>query len=514
MRGRTSSTSTVAALPASFRRLVLAWAGSLTGDGLRVIALPLLAVSVDSSPASVAAVAVASTLPWLLIAIPAGALVDRLNPAKVMATAHLVRALLTLGLVALVITGGATIALLCAIGFAITSAETFADGSAQSLLVRIVPRSHLERANARFVTVETLALDLAGPLAAGVLFLIAPWSPFAVSAGCFLVAAATVGTIRTPSIPGKSSAVPAETVPTETVPTETVPTETVPTETVPAETVPAETVPAETVPADPAEPETVQTTTVGTAALGAVPVGSVPDAGDDTDPARPGDATGSGESESESVRDAADHRAGPFAQIRAGLARLVGDRVLRVLVITVAIMVIANAATDAVLVLYGTETLGMSEAFYPTLLVAYSIGTLVAATLVGRRNSRLRGGQVMMVALFGISATMFVLGIFPNVVAALIAYAVMGLAGGTWNVLSATRRQRRTPHAMIGRVSSAFRVVAWGVIPIGAALGGLVGERWGITWVFLVAGGVIALLGLVVVRSFVTTEPGQQAVEA
>ena len=58
----------------------------------------------------------------------------------------------------------------------------------------------------------------------------------------------------------------------------------------------------------------------------------------------------------------------------------------------------------------------------------------------------------------------------------------MGLAGGTWNVLSATRRQRRTPHAMIGRVSSAFRVVAWGVIPIGAALGGLVGERWGVTY--------------------------------
>ena len=56
------------------------------------------------------------------------------------------------------------------------------------------------------------------------------------------------------------------------------------------------------------------------------------------------------------------------------------------LVITVAIMVIANSATDAVLVLYGTETLGMSEAFYPTLLVAYSIGTLIAATLVGRRT--------------------------------------------------------------------------------------------------------------------------------
>ena len=61
----------------------------------------------------------------------------------------------------------------------------------------------------------------------------------------------------------------------------------------------------------------------------------------------------------------------------------------------------------------------MSEALYPTLLVAYSVGTLIAAALVGRANSRLRGGQAMMVALFGISATMLVLGLVPTVVAAL-----------------------------------------------------------------------------------------------
>ena len=424
-------------LPASFSRLVMTWAGSLTGDGLRVIALPLLAVSVNSSAASVALVAVATTLPWLLVAIPAGALVDRLDPARVMATAHLLRAVLSIALVGTVVTGSTTIPLLCLFGFAITSAETFADGSAQALLVRIVPHAHLERANARFVTVETLALDLAGPLAAGVLFLLAPWAPFAVSAACFLIAAGIVSTISTPP-----AAEPLDPVLTDTTLTDTTLTDT-----------------------------TLTDSAVGTpAASAALP--------------------------------------GPWARIRAGLAQLVSDPVLRVLVVTVSIMVIANAATDAVLVLYGTSTLGMSEAFYPMLLVAYSVGTLIAAVLVGRADSRLRGGQVMMLALFGIAGTMFVLGFFPNVVAAVIAYAVMGLAGGTWNVLSATRRQRRTPHAMIGRVSSAFRVVAWGVIPIGAALGGLVGERWGIPSVYLLAGTVIAVLGLVVVRSFVSTEPG------
>ncbi len=420
-----------AGLPPSFRRLLVAWAGSLSGDGLRVIALPLLAVMINSSPAAVATVAVASSLPWLLVAIPAGALVDRLNPARVMATAHVARAVLTVGLVLLILTDSVSIPILAVVGFAITSAETFADGSAQSLLVRIVPHAHLERANARFVTVETIALDMAGPLAAGVLFLAAPWAPFAVSAGCFLLAAVTVATITKKA-------------------------------------------------AGPAEP-------------GPVLPGSI---------------------ESAVVSGAVDPEPSPYQQIKAGLSRLISDPVLRVLVITVGIMVVANAATDAVLVLYGTDTLGMSEATYPLLLVAYSIGTLVAAALVGRANSRLRGGAAMMVALFGISMTMLVLGFFPYVAAALPAYALMGLAGGTWNVLSATRRQRRTPHGMIGRVSSAFRVVAWGVIPLGALLGGVVGEHWGIPAVYLLAGGLIAVLGVIVSRSFLADEPDQQAARA
>jgi hypothetical protein len=66
---------------------------------------------------------------------------------------------------------------------------------------------------------------------------------------------------------------------------------------------------------------------------------------------------------------------------------------------------------------------------------------------------------------------------------------------------------------MIGRVSSAFRVVAWGVIPIGAGLGGIIGERFGVSAVYLVAGGVIAVLGFAVGRSFLGAEPISAATE-
>ncbi len=454
-----------AALPASFRRLLVAWAASLSGDGLRVVALPLLAASIDPSAGAVATVAVAASLPWLLVAIPAGALVDRLDPAKVMATAHLTRTVATVCLAAVIVTGSVSIAVLAVFGFVITSAETFADGSAQSLVVRLVPSAHLERANARFVTVETVALDMAGPLAAGVLFLLAPWLPFAVSALCFLLAAATVATIRAP----------AETDD-------------------PASRWPRDRPIPDQSPRDRGslDPNLVD--------------GSLGNAG----PARTAAGNLGSEASTPGVGSPDERHAasqGAFFQIKQGLQRLLSDPVLRVLVITVSVMAIANAAIDAVLVLYGTQTLSMSEATYPLLLVAYSLGTLAAAALVGHSRSRLRGGPTMMVALFGISATMLAMGFFPFVGVALAAFAVMGLAGGTWNVLSATRRQRRTPKGMIARISSAFRVMAWGFIPLGAALGGVVGEHWGIPAVYLLAGGIILVLGLIVVRSFVAEEP-------
>ena len=63
---------------------------------------------------------------------------------------------------------------------------------------------------------------------------------------------------------------------------------------------------------------------------------------------------------------------------------------------------------------------------------------------------------------------------------------------------------------MIARVSSAFRVIAWGVIPLGAALGGVVGQRWGVSAVYVIAGAVIAALGLVVARSFRAAEPSPE----
>ena len=63
----------------SFWQLWSAAALSNLADGLVKIGLPLVAVTLTDSPGLVAGVTLAVTLPWLLFALPAGALADRLH---------------------------------------------------------------------------------------------------------------------------------------------------------------------------------------------------------------------------------------------------------------------------------------------------------------------------------------------------------------------------------------------------------------------------------------------------
>jgi MFS family permease len=78
---------------AGFRALFGAIAFSQLGANMGYVAVPLVAVStLDATAGQVGALATLSTLPFLLIGLPAGAWVDRLSHRRVLLVADLVRA--------------------------------------------------------------------------------------------------------------------------------------------------------------------------------------------------------------------------------------------------------------------------------------------------------------------------------------------------------------------------------------------------------------------------------------
>jgi MFS family permease len=78
----------------------------------------------------------------------------------------------------------------------------------------------------------------------------------------------------------------------------------------------------------------------------------------------------------------------------------------------------------------------------------------------------------------------------PWIVAVLLFVTGTGFMG--WNVVTVSLRQRIVPERLLGRLNASYRLVAWGTMPLGAALGGLLAEVFGLRSVFAVT-AVIAL---------------------
>ncbi|WP_307796362.1 MFS transporter [Amycolatopsis sp. 195334CR] len=186
----------MASLGGAYWRLWLSSALSNLADGVFKVALPLVAVGLTRSPALIAGLTLAVRLPWLLFALPAGALADRLDRRHAMLGANFARAGLLAVLALAVSLDVASIWVLYAIAFAVGVTETIYDTCAQSLVPRLVDRDQLSRANGRLFAVELTANEFVGPPLAGLLVAAGALASFATPAGLWLAAIGALFLVR------------------------------------------------------------------------------------------------------------------------------------------------------------------------------------------------------------------------------------------------------------------------------------------------------------------------------
>jgi MFS family permease len=176
-------------LGASFWRLFTSSSASNLSDGIMQAALPLLAATLTRNPVAVSAMGALAFLPWLLFALPAGTLVDRVNRRTAMAVANVARAALLGVLAASVVTGHASLPLLYAVAFLLGIAETVYDSATRAMLSHVVTRGQLERGNSLLTTAESVGnIFLGAPIGAW-LFAIAASLPLWVNSGTYVCAA-------------------------------------------------------------------------------------------------------------------------------------------------------------------------------------------------------------------------------------------------------------------------------------------------------------------------------------
>ncbi|MBB5084842.1 MFS transporter [Nonomuraea endophytica] len=370
-------------------------------DGILKVALPLVAVQFTRSPTLVAGLAVAVTLPWLVCALPVGALVDRLDRRRAMLAANLARAVLLAAVTAAVLLGWGSIWLLYGAAFLIGTAETVYDTAAQSIVPQIVPRERLTQANGRLYAAELTANQFVGPPLAGLLAAAAAALAFATPAALWLLAVAALFLVR-----GSYRV-------------------------------------------ERAEPATLR------------------------------------------------------ADIAAGLRYLWRQKVLRRLAVLTGLFNFASNATSAVLVLYATGPMNLPEAGYGLLLGTIAAGSLVGSLAGAWLEGRLGRTRTLVVALL---AGAVLIGVpaattSPYLVGA--GFFVGGIGIVVANVVMVSLRQRITPDAMLGRVNSSYRLIAWGTMPLGALVGGLLAQQIGLRPLFAVM-ALVALTGLACVRALDT----------
>jgi len=185
------------------------------------------------------------------------------------------------------------------------------------------------------------------------------------------------------------------------------------------------------------------------------------------------------------------HRAPTMAmrqEIGAGLAWLWGQLVVRTVSMLAGATNMLTFAIIAVFVLYAQDILDVSDTGYGVMLATIGVGGLAGALFAPRVVARLGPGGTLRLALFTQLAVVAVFTLLTSPVAAGALLFFYGATISMWNVVSVSLRQSLTPDELRGRVAGAARTLAFGSMPIGALLGGMVASAFGLRAPFVFAG--------------------------
>ena len=158
-----------AQLPPTFNRLAWSNLAAQSAEQIALAAAPIVAVlMLGVGEGETGLLQTALTLPFVLVAIPAGLLADRISRRRLMAGAEALRAVALLAILLLIALHWLTLPLLALSGFIAVCGTVVYSVAAPALVPSLVPAQALPAANARIELARTIAFA-SGPALGGVL---------------------------------------------------------------------------------------------------------------------------------------------------------------------------------------------------------------------------------------------------------------------------------------------------------------------------------------------------------
>jgi MFS family permease len=186
---------------------------------------------------------------------------------------------------------------------------------------------------------------------------------------------------------------------------------------------------------------------------------------------------------------------GFIGEIGDGLGYVLHHRYLRNIAICTGSSNLFGNIAFTLLLLYEVRNLGLEPGVIGIIGMLAALGTLLGAVTATRIADRFGvGATIVGSVLIGALGALLV-PIAPDGLASVPFLALAGAVGGwgavVYNVNQVSLRQAITPERIQGRMNATMRFLVWGTIPIGSALGGLMGSTIGVhetIWIGVVAG--------------------------
>ena len=184
-------------------------------------------------------------------------------------------------------------------------------------------------------------------------------------------------------------------------------------------------------------------------------------------------------------------------EIREGFGYFWHDRLLRTVAILAANINLFGTATGSVLVLLATSAYDLNAAQYGWLLSAGAGGGILGGLIADRFIERIGGGPVLFLASMLPAVEYLTLALTAQAVVAGAAIAVGAFAATVSQVIVSTLRQASVPDHLLGRVTSGYRLIVLGAVPLGAALGGITASFFGLRAPYYIGALGLAITALV-----------------
>jgi predicted MFS family arabinose efflux permease len=141
------------------------------------------------------------------------------------------------------------------------------------------------------------------------------------------------------------------------------------------------------------------------------------------------------------------------------------------------------------------------------MLAAYGAGGILGAFVAPTVHRRLPGRVVLVGIAWLWTALAIALAFAPSLVWLAVLVFVLNLFGAPYNVVITSRLYVLVPEALLGRVRSVVKIVAWGTIPVGTLLGGVLSDGLGSARALLWLG--LAMIPIAIVS---TLSPGMRSI--